>query len=59
MFDCVEWPPGEAGDRVGLEGYGHYRDEYVREGGRWRIRRSRLERLRTDPLSGGLPDAIP
>jgi hypothetical protein len=26
------------------------REEYVREGGEWRIVRSRLERLRVDPL---------
>ena len=56
MFDYVEWPPGESGDRIGLEGYGHYLEEYVREDGQWRIGRSRLERLRVDPLSGGLPD---
>ena len=42
-------------DRLGLQGYGHYREEYVREDGRWRIARSRLERLRVDPLGAGLP----
>lgn len=56
MSDYVEWPPTGAGDRVGLQGYGHYREEYVREEGRWRITRSRLERLRVDPLGGRLPD---
>jgi hypothetical protein len=50
MFDYVEWPPGEDGSRLGLQGYGHYREEYVVEGGQWRIARSRLERLRVDPL---------
>ncbi len=56
MFDYVEWPAPEGGDRIGLQGYGHYIEEYVREGGQWRISRSRLERLRIDALGGGLPD---
>jgi hypothetical protein len=50
MFDYVEWPTSESGDRVGLQGYGHYIEEYRREDGRWRISRTRLERLRVDPL---------
>ena len=50
MFDYVEWPAQDDGTRVGLQGYGHYREEYVREDGAWRIARSRLERLRVDPL---------
>ena len=29
-------------------GYGHYRETYVKEGGRWRIRTLRLTRLRLD-----------
>ena len=40
----------DAATRVGLQGYGHYREEYVREDGEWRIARTRLERLRVDPL---------
>ena len=55
MSDYVEWPAPDGGDRVGLRGYGHYHEEYVRTDGRWYIRRSRLERLRGDPLAGGLP----
>ena len=51
MFDYVEWPPSEAGERIGLQGYGHYLEEYVREEGEWRIARSRLVRLRVDPLT--------
>jgi uncharacterized protein (TIGR02246 family) len=58
MFDYVEWPPTEDGGRVGLQGYGHYVEEYVRESGAWRIHRSRLERLRLDPL-GTLPSVTP
>ena len=50
MFDYVEWPEQQDGTRVGLQGYGHYREEYVREDGEWRIARTRLERLRVDPL---------
>jgi hypothetical protein len=50
MFDYVEWPPGDDGQRVGLQGFGHYVEEYVREDGEWRISRSRLVRLRVDPL---------
>jgi hypothetical protein len=56
MFDYVEWPGPGSGEPVGLQGYGHYVEEYVREDGHWRIARSRLERLRVDPLAAGLPD---
>jgi uncharacterized protein (TIGR02246 family) len=56
MFDYVEWPATDSGDRVGLQGYGHYTEEYVREDGQWRIRRSRLARLRVDALGAALPD---
>ena len=28
MFDYVEWDQRRSGPRVGLEGYGHYREEY-------------------------------
>jgi len=55
MFDYVEFPLAKSGDRVGLNGYGHYHEEYVREDGAWRIRRLRLERLRIDPLGAKLP----
>ena len=56
MFDYVEWPATESGDRVGLRGYGHYMEEYIREGGQWCISRSRLVRLRVDAMSATLPD---
>ena len=49
MADYVEWPERD-GRRIGLQGYGHYLDAYAIEGGEWRIARTRLERLRIDPL---------
>jgi hypothetical protein len=55
MFDYVEWPVAAGGERLGLQGYGHYVEEYVREDGQWRISRSRLVRLRVDPLGADLP----
>jgi hypothetical protein len=50
MFDYVEWERPDADERVGLRGYGHYVEEYVREGDAWRIARLHLARLRIDPL---------
>jgi uncharacterized protein (TIGR02246 family) len=50
MFDYVEFPPAPDGARVGLQGYGHYHEEYVREDGEWRISRLHLSRLRIDQL---------
>ena len=50
MFDYVEWPAAD-GSRVGLQGYGHYHEEYRRDGDTWRIAKTRLERLRVDPLT--------
>jgi len=57
MFDYVEFPAAKSGERVGLKGYGHYHEEYVREDGEWRISRLRLERLRIDPLGANGPIA--
>ncbi len=51
MSDMVEWPAGDHGGRAGIQGSGHYHEEYVREGGQWRIAALRLERLRVDPLT--------
>jgi hypothetical protein len=51
MFDCVEWRADDDGGRVGITGYGHYVEEYAREDGVWRIARTRLDRLRVDPLA--------
>jgi uncharacterized protein (TIGR02246 family) len=50
MFDYVEWDRPDGGGRAGLKGYGHYVEEYVREGGEWRIARCHLARLRVDAL---------
>jgi SnoaL-like domain len=46
MFDYVELP------EFTLRGYGHYHDEYVKQGGRWRIKATRLTRLRCDVTPG-------
>ena len=46
MFDYVELP------EFTLRGYGHYHDEYVKQGGRWRIKATRLTRLRCDVSPG-------
>ena len=51
MCDYVELTTkGEDGGRLGLQGYGHYQEEYIREDGQWRIAKTRLERLRVDSL---------
>ena len=55
MFDYVEFPSNAKGERLGLQGYGHYTEQYVREDGEWRIASLHLSRLRIDPLGGGLP----
>ena len=51
MFDYVEFPATESGERFGLKGYGHYIEEYVREDGAWRIKRLSCRAVRVDPLS--------
>ena len=50
MFDYVEFPPDPTGARSGLQGSGHYTEEYVREDGEWRIASLLLSRLRVDWL---------
>lgn len=42
MYDYVELP------RLVLHGYGHYHEEYAKQDGDWRIRASRLVRIRRD-----------
>jgi uncharacterized protein (TIGR02246 family) len=54
MFDYVEWPKHDDGTRIGLQGYGHYHEEYVYEDGEWRIAHTRLVRLRVDWLGAAL-----
>ena len=45
MFDYVEFKPSR-----GIRGYGHYHEEYRKEGGSWHISKLKLTRLRVDPL---------
>lgn len=55
MMDYVEFPPGqvskEAMGQRGFFGYGHYQEEYCKEGGVWRIAFARLTRMRIDPVA--------
>ena len=56
VFDYVSIPMA-AGPYV-FRGYGHYHEQYVRTGEGWRIRSSKLTRLRVDPepaTSAGAP----
>ena len=54
MEDYVEWQDGgtvkEAPGSKGFRGYGHYEEEYRKEGGAWKISFLRLTRLRIDPV---------
>jgi uncharacterized protein (TIGR02246 family) len=43
MADIVQWPNGTE-----LRGYGHYHEVYEKADGAWRIRSSKLTRLRMD-----------
>lgn len=45
MVDRLIFPGGPFREMIG---YGHYRETYVKESGRWRIRTLRLTRLRLD-----------
>lgn len=48
------WAMFDVSEREGMPvrvGFGHYHEEYVREGGAWRIAAVRLERLRLDHLA--------
>jgi ketosteroid isomerase-like protein len=46
MFDSVTPPAGS--DYPVLTGYGHYHEEYRLEGGRWRISRLELTRIKRE-----------
>ena len=62
MFDWVEFPkPIEAGRGKGYRGfvgYGHYEEEYRKEGGVWKIAFLRLTRLRVNPVPDEIPMAL-
>lgn len=47
LNDIVHLAPG-----VNLNGYGHYHETYVKNGGQWRISTSTLTRLREDVFNG-------
>jgi len=52
MEGVLRWPDGRE-----LRGYGHYHESYEKIAGEWRIKSSRLTRLRTDttgPVSAPL-----
>ena len=53
MIDYVEWPE-EGGVRRGVEGHGHYHEDYLKVDGEWKIAKLRLTRLRAN----GLPVAL-
>jgi hypothetical protein len=59
MMDIVELATGtsprEAPGHRGFFGYGHYQDEYRREGGIWKFCFKRLTRLRVDPMPHDYP----
>jgi hypothetical protein len=46
MEDRLRWPPG--GPFATLDGYGHYHETYERIVGQWKIKSSKLTRLRVD-----------
>ena len=50
MFDYVQFASADGQPGMGLQGYGHYHEEYVREDGEWKIARLELTRLRTDSV---------
>jgi 3-phenylpropionate/cinnamic acid dioxygenase small subunit len=51
MFDYVDFEAKGDAPRNAFHGYGHYEEEYRREGDAWRISSMRLTRLRVDPIS--------
>jgi hypothetical protein len=48
VFDYVEFKPSR-GIR-GIRGYGHYHEQYRKEGGKWLISTLELTRLRVDSI---------
>jgi hypothetical protein len=55
MHDMIRFPE-DGGEPRGMDGYGHYHEQYRRIDGRWHIDVMTLTRLRVDLLSGGVPD---
>jgi uncharacterized protein (TIGR02246 family) len=51
MYDYVEFSSSTPEKRVGLHGFGHYHETYIKSEGQWRIKTMKLTRLRIDPLS--------
>jgi hypothetical protein len=51
MFDYVDFEANSDVARTAFHGYGHYEEQYRREGDVWRISFMRLTRLRVDPIS--------
>ena len=47
MQDILKWPNGQE-----LRGYGHYHENYALIDGAWRIKSSKLTRLRMDFIEG-------
>jgi hypothetical protein len=47
LEDVVRFGPG-----VNLRGYGHYHETYEKIDGQWRIKSSKLTRLRVDVFNG-------
>jgi uncharacterized protein (TIGR02246 family) len=43
LHDKIQWPDGSE-----LDGYGHYHETYEKTDGAWRIKSSKLTRLRVD-----------
>jgi hypothetical protein len=55
MFDWVEFEEEHdtgRGVNRGFTGYGHYEEEYRKEGGEWKIAFLRLTRLKLNPILG-------
>ncbi|HLM65584.1 MAG TPA: nuclear transport factor 2 family protein [Acidimicrobiales bacterium] len=50
MEDMLRWPDGSE-----LHGYGHYHEAYEKRDGSWRIKTSKLTRLRMDHTRSGTP----